>query len=380
MLRPFSFSLVYMRRRIIYAIKRVNQNGPVTTDRVFGIMVSIRLEERSMIHTVTIARRVSRPKMETQGSSLFEAADIRNLLAGSVDKIEASTHGHTGINEIKAYAGQAGLYTLQMVVNLQTLATGAYGIGLFDCSQQSIQNLSANFASWLECIGFTPMPPVEFWWARRVDYAIDVPLPGFVPHYVVLAKRGNRPARFIDECDKDGSAYPESKSVTLNFYDKADQVAKEMQHLSYYDTLYAQAQNIFRLEVQCETDKLKSLRRAGVPDQTLGSFMSHQLAQTVVRGYYDKVLGQQDFHSLESAQDVVDAYQGPCMGAAARRNFMSRLHQIAAYATLPEAKAAVFGLNRSSWGDFLRRCRTLNINPVTIPEEWGLDTLPNPRP
>ena len=330
-----------------------------------------------MIHTVTIARRVSRSKMEEQGSNLFEAEDVSSLLAGNIREIQDSAQGYTGINEIKAYAGQAGLYTLQIVVNLQTLATLQHSISLFDCSPQSIQDLSTSFAGWLNCIGFTRMPPIEHWWARRIDFAVDVRLPGLVPHYVMLAKKGNRPARFIDECDKDGSAYPESKSVTLNFYDKADQVRKDMHHLSYFDTLHAQAQGIFRLEVQCEIDKLKSLRRAGVADQTLGSFMRPQLALNVIRGYYDRVLGQQDFHSLESALGVVDAFSGPGMGAAAKRNFMTRLRELAAYDTLPEAKAAQ---HRSSWGDFQRRCRVLNINPVTLPEEWGIDTLPNPRP
>ena len=331
-----------------------------------------------MIHTVTIARRVSRPKMEAQGINIFSIEDIRSLLAGDVREIHASTLGHIGINEIRAYAGQAGLYTLQIVVNLQTLATLQHSVNLFDCSPQSIQNLSANFADWLDSIGFANMPPIEHWWARRIDYAVDVTLPGMVSLYVELAKKGNRPARFIDECDKPGSAYPESKSVTLNFYDKADQVRKDMHHLSYFNMLHAQAQNIFRLEVQCETDKLKSLRRTGVPDQTLGSFMCPHLALNVIRGYYDRVLGQQDFHSMESAQGVVDAYQG--MGVAAKRNFMSRLYELATYVTLPEAKAAVFGQSRSSWGDFMRRCRALNINPVTLPKDWRIDTLTNPRP
>ena len=333
-----------------------------------------------MIHTVTIARRISRPKMEEQGSNLFEAEDISSLLSGNVKEIQASIRSYTGINEIKAYAGHAGLYTLQIVINLQTRATLQHSVSLFDCSLQSIQNLSANFADWLDSIGFTNMPPIEHWWARRIDYAVDVTLPGMVSHYVELAKRGNRPARFIDECDKPGSAYPESKSVTLNFYDKADQTRKDMHHLSYFNTLHAQAQNIFRLEVQCETDKLKSLRRAGVSDQTLSSFMCPQLALIVIRGYYDKVLGPQDFHSLESAQSVVDAYQGPSMGAAAKRNFMTHLRELAAYDTLPEAKAAVFGQSKSSWGDFMRRCRALNINPVTLPKDWRIDTLTNPRP
>ena len=330
-----------------------------------------------MIHTVTIARRVSRPRMEEQGSNLFEAEDVSSLLSGNVKEIQASTRSYTGISEIKAYAGQAGLYTLQIVVNLQTLATLQHSVFLFDCSPQSIRNVSTNFTNWLNCIGFTRLRPLELWWARRFVFAVDVLLPGLVPHYVVLAKKGNRPARFIDECDKDGSAYPESNSVTLNFYDKADQVRKDMHHLSYFDMLHAQAQGIFRLEVQCDTDKLKSLRRASVPDQKLGSFMCPQLALNVIRGYYDRVLGQQDFHSLESAQGVVDAFSGPGMGAAAKRNFMTRLRELAAYDTLPEAKAAQ---SRSSWGDFLRRCRALNINPVTLPAEWGIDTLPNPRP
>ena len=59
---------------------------------------------------------------------------------------------------------------------------------------------------------------------------------------------------------------------------------------------------------------------------------------------------------------------------------MTHLRDLAAYSTLPEAKAAVFGQSRSSWGDFMRRCRALNINPVMLPEEWGIDMLPNPRP
>ena len=64
-----------------------------------------------MIHTVTIARRVSRPKMEEQGINLFEAEDVSSLLSGNVTEIQASTRSYTGINEIKAYDENVKYFT-----------------------------------------------------------------------------------------------------------------------------------------------------------------------------------------------------------------------------------------------------------------------------
>lgn len=270
------------------------------------------------------------------------------------------------------------LYEICLVINLQSFMTLTNTIALYDCSPASIRTLTRRFNSWLARVGMEGLPPIGEWYARRVDFTIDVITPN-VPHYVALAKMNNRPAWYVDRVDLDGSAYPESKSVTLNFYDKHDQIRKDLVNIANYSDLLAQAHHVFRLEVQCRRDKLKSLQRNGTNNLQLNNFLSADLSRRVVVGYYKKVMGYEDFHSMANVSQVLGEYSGA--GAGKKANFTNWLNSNAAEETLPVAKRVFLQEHpRSSWYNYMSFSREVNINAVTIPDSWGVDELPNPLP
>ena len=146
-----------------------------------------------------------------------------------------------------------------------------------------------------------------------------------------------------------------------------------------FDRLLAEAHNIFRLEIQCGSDKLKSLQRKTNNDLRLRSFLHRELALSVVVGYYKKLMGYQDFCSISAAKSIVEDYC--CCGASKKRNFISWIENNARFDTLQEAKTAFLKeKRRSSWYNFMKTSREMNINPVAIPAEWDIDRLTNPLP
>lgn len=330
-----------------------------------------------MIHTVQITHRMSQDWLNFVATNVFDRGEIDSLIHDHVTYLEAEPYQFTGINEIKVYKANE-FYIISLVVNLQSLTTQENTISLFDCSPESIQLLNRQFSDTLSDIGLRGFSPITEWWAKRVDFAIDVTTHN-VDRYVALAKMENRPAWFIDRVDEEGSAYPESKYCTLNFYDKLDQVRKKLTNVPDFNRLEAEAENIFRLEVQCESNKLKDLRRRkfNLPNIRLGGFLNPDISINVVAGYYYKVLGYQDFHSMAQSERIVAAY--PHCGSARKRNFINWLRYIADYDTLPDAK---FAFNRSpgTWYNYMRLSREIGINPITIPADMGFDNLPNPLP
>ena len=173
----------------------------------------------------------------------------------------------------------------------------------------------------------------------------------------------------------------ESKSVTINFYDKADQVQRKLVNVVDYSRLLGEATNIFRLEVQCRSVKLKGLQRKYQQrnDLRIVNFLRRDIATDVVVGYYKLIMGYQDFHSQAHATQTVNSYNG--FGAAKKRNFLRHINRFTDFDTLQDAKRSFIEEHSdSSWYSLMRTSRDVNVNPLLIPDNWGVDYLPNPLP
>lgn len=318
-------------------------------------------------------------KLLNQGKYIWDRAEITRFLEGHTSSLEVEPYQYYGLNELTVYRS-GDFITLNVVVNLQSLTEQLNTLRLYDCTPDLICRLSEQFRTTLGAIGFTNFRSISEWFPQRIDFAIDV-VTDHVAEYVALAKMEKRPARFVDLVNKEGSIYPECSSVTLNFYDKADQVRKELSDVPDYRRLCADAQRIFRLEVQCKSVKLKGLwRKYNLPNLQLGNFMNPRIALDVVVSYYTKVMGIQGFYSMAAAQTRVTHYNR--CGAARKSKFIEWLNYISHVGTLPLAKAAYLadGGTKSTFDRYLKLSRDIGINPITIPDEWGISTLPNPLP
>ena len=325
-----------------------------------------------MIHTFQVASKISRDKVQRQGVNVWDSADIERLTNGLTDKLTSPVYPYTGINGIEiARAGD--MYNLKLVVNPQSLITQQNTIDLFECTQDNVRQLERCFTGMLDRIGFTNFRAVTTWYVQRIDYAIEVTTP-HVAHYVELAKAGNRPFRFFDGYDRSGSAYPQSKSATVNFYDKQDQIANTMANAPDFKTLHAAAQGILRLEVQCFGSKLKAISKGCHNPLRLTHFLDEQRAQRAVMYYYGIVVGHQPFYDLPTASAMIDA---STLGEAKKRNLKAWLEMIDSAETIPDAKSQ-HNRSRATWYNYAKECRKLDINSNLIPSTWGIDYLPNP--
>jgi len=333
-----------------------------------------------MIHTFEIKQTMTLEKFNSIAGNTFDQEAIDSFLNGSSGMLSLSPYRYIGVNDISIYKANDGFLILCMIINPQSMITQSITLDLFECSTSSLQALSDQFTATLEHIGLYPFSDIREWFVSRIDYALDLNTDN-VDKYVVLSKRALRPAWFIDYTIKEGSSYPESKSVSLNFYDKEDQVRKTMAAVPAFDQLLAAAHNRFRTEVQCHTTKIKAIRKKlALPNTRLVHFLNEEIALDIVHYYYRYLMGYGDFYSLPEAERIVSVQN---WRGDRKTKFIEWLNFVAAHDNLTAARNTALGdgticrATLSTYTDLSNRCM---INPLTMPLEWGLTHLQNPLP
>lgn len=333
-----------------------------------------------MIHTFEIKQTMTLEKFNSIAGNTFDQETIDSFLSVSTGMLSLSPYRYIGVNDISIYKANDGFLILCMIINPQSMITQSITLDLFECSTSSLQALSDRFTTTLEHIGLYPFPDIREWFVSRIDYALDL-ITENVDKYVALSKRALRPAWFIDYTIKEGSSYPESKSVSLNFYDKEDQVRKTMAAVPAFDRLLADAHNRFRAEVQCHTTKIKAIRKKlALPNTRLAHFLSEEIALDIVHYYYRYLMGYGDFYSMAEAERIVNTQR---WRGDRKAKFIEWLNFVATNDNLTAARSTALGngticrATLSTYTDLSNRCM---INPLTLPPEWGLTHLRNPLP
>ncbi|MEK4471782.1 hypothetical protein NSQ91_00985 [Paenibacillus sp. FSL R7-0048] len=234
------------------------------------------------------------------------------------------------------------------------------------------------------------LPDFDQWTCRRIDYCVDV-ITEHVSAYVVLFQRCKLPSRHYNiTIKKKGSSYMKSNSVTLNFYDKFDQLEK---HLLALDKTMSnkeqnEATNMLRFEIQCQrgkTDYIK--RREGFDTKSIEHFLDSSLSNKLILDYYDKSIGTGDFYSLHGARAIVDRAN---LQFRTKQTLLNTLKLIAQTRSIEKARVqfiagvdigggTVVKGSRKTFNDNIKKIRLLGVNPVTIPRNWEIAFLPNPR-
>jgi len=331
-----------------------------------------------VIHTFEIKQTFSIEKFRNIAVNVFDQEQIDSFLNGIVPVLSLSPYEYIGVNDIGIYKANDGFVILCMIINPQSMITQSVTLDLFECSPCSLQALSERFTETLECIGLYPFPAITEWFVSRMDYALDLHTEN-VDKYVALSKKELRPAWFIDYTIKEGSSYPESKSVTLNFYDKEDQVRNTMSLVPGRDRLLADAHNRFRVEVQCHNAKIKALKKKlSLPSQRLGNFMSEDIALDLIHYYYRYLMGYGDFYSMSEAERIVGVQR---WRGDLKRRFIEWLNYVAIHDNLTDAKERALSshsISKATLNTYTNLSNSCGINLITLPIEWGLTCLVNP--
>lgn len=157
------------------------------------------------------------------------------------------------------------------------------------------------------------LPPLDGWKAHRVDFTYNISTP-YVKEYIRLFHKSDLRGFTIKRDQhghrsmKAGSLYINNSAVTLNFYDKADEMQKAEGGTRHTPEEISQAKDILRIEVQAGRDKLSGIKRKQeFTSKQISEFMtSPEAAEKLVIDYATKVLGNATYRKKPAAITIIN--------------------------------------------------------------------------
>lgn len=241
----------------------------------------------------------------------------------------------------------------------------------------------------------------DYYRLTRIDYCINFALdelaPGCDPELMVnLIKRSNIPHHYEEWTEYDdkahrkksrpGSFYLTSSSININCYSKYMQLLEKSRENKERGlppisqaTLDA-ARHIIRFEVQCKYNKTFDLsfdaEKSGNHNYNkYESLLSYETCNEVINHYFVKTIGKKDWWTLQHAVNHIihlhynKQKETRLIEALQLINHMRSVSKAKSFYQGKELKAFKQTLKDLSWD--------CNINPVTIPKEWGIKHIPN---
>lgn len=235
---------------------------------------------------------------------------------------------------------------------------------------------------------------------KRVDYCINFALnelaPGCNPELIMnLIKRGNIPAHY-KEWKKDdktahrmksslSSLYLMNPSANINCYIKHVELQERLckneckGYSLISQTTINEVQDIIRFEVQCKYHKIyvlssraEELGNHGY--NKYGSFLSHEACNETINYYFKKIIGRGDWYTLQAAIHIIKTQH---FNKQKENRLIRALHFVSQCRSLAKAKESYQNSDLKAFKRALQDLSSLNINPVTIPKEWGTKHIPN---
>ena len=208
-----------------------------------------------------------------------------------------------------------------------------------------------------------------------------------------LIKQGDIPDHFRELDFNDKQFYLKSNSVVINAY------------WTYYDlkqnysscVSLKESHNIIRFEVQYKYQKMNHITNKVKKELTknknmdlyehrvsskfklnnimiLEELLSDEMCMDTIGDYYNSIIKKGDYYSLKKANQLIEE---KCSSWDKITRLKNTLKLISEYGGIAKAKD---NIDKESIEDFrksLRELTSLNINPVVIPEEWGIEFIPN---
>lgn len=157
------------------------------------------------------------------------------------------------------------------------------------------------------------LPPLDGWKAHRVDFTYNIHTP-YVKEYIRLFHKADLRGFTIKKDQhghrsmKPGSLYINNSAVTLNFYDKQDEMIKAEGGTRHTPEEIQEAKDILRIEVQAGRDKLSGIKRKQeFTSKQITEFMKDpEAAEDLVLMYAEKVLGSATYRKKPAAITLIN--------------------------------------------------------------------------
>ena len=105
----------------------------------------------------------------------------------------------------------------------------------------------------------------------------------------------------------------------------------------------------------------------------LYNFLPKELSLEILIKYFNQTIGEGDYHSLDSARNIINLQQDIPPGM--KMKLINHLKLINQKKNIWTAKE-LFGNNRL-FNSYVKKLRGIGINPITIPRNRGVSILPN---
>jgi hypothetical protein len=242
----------------------------------------------------------------------------------------------------------------------------------------------------------------------RVDYCLNIDVGEMnlgcsAKQLLTLSKRGDIPKHYEEWMEDNikqrrktpnrDAFYLQSGSVTFNCYCKYGQLLSEYPNCP--DLI--KSCDLIRYEVQCKYPKVYAMsrpidaRRKGNilideyrskyeyrsynPTNPIKELLSDHTSASIMRKYLYKIIRKGDYFTLDGARWMVQSHN---YRREKEERLMSALDLINESRGIAKARAKLGGKELKDFVRSLKDLDTIMVNPVTIPERWGIKHIPNP--
>lgn len=277
-----------------------------------------------MIHTFTTRINVcsdfysqflSHPqtKLYKERSQVYKTAkngllsEIGITLYGHKYKVSYDRITSTGAAEQISYVN----YVIDARVNPSKVIYRESSIDIYKPSDYSL--FQERFNDEIRSFNLPFLPPLDGWKAHRIDFTYNIHTP-YVKDYIRLMHKADLRGFSIKKDQhghrsmKPGSLYINNSAVTLNFYDKQDEMIKAEGGTRHTPEETSQAKDILRIEVQASRDKLSGIKRKQeFTSKQISEFMQQpEAAEDLVISYASRVLGAATYRKKPAAITIIN--------------------------------------------------------------------------
>ncbi|MCL2500737.1 MAG: hypothetical protein FWE90_10465 [Defluviitaleaceae bacterium] len=243
----------------------------------------------------------------------------------------------------------------------------------------------------------------------RVDYCFNIDtvetrLGCFPEQLINLIKRADIPVHYTEWSKYDkishrqqtskNALYLKSNSVTINYYWKSREI--EIKYPSHPNL--KKARNLVRFEVQCKYRKMYSINKEAqlqsgeyrpIPQDELletllykhrvtisiDEMLSDTTSKMISLNFFHRIIGRGHYLTLDCAKWMVLEHN---FRQEKESRLIYALEQVNKCRSVAKAKAEQRGYDLDEFKRSLNDLEAIYINPVTIPQRWGITYIPNP--
>ncbi|WP_405168615.1 hypothetical protein [Paenibacillus sp. FSL H3-0286] len=220
------------------------------------------------------------------------------------------------------------------------------------------------------------VPDFFEWKAKRIEAAIDLSMSEeLIPKYLLLFKRGYIPEYFRENKQTQNywsshtNVYLMSNNKTVNWYNRYETLLDKQSKSEKQYQDFSETRGILRFETQV---------RDG--NELVVDVLDQERLKKEVMKFYKLIVGKGDYYTLNKAMLLISQNES---NQYKRQELAHMLKLIDSCGGINSAKM-IFIKGRDSkkaadkFGKLIKKLRDLNINPVIIPDEWGIESLENP--